>query len=88
MLAPASSDQVTLLNLTAADKKLGELPEYKALLQNFITQEVSSLPRITLLSCSQQVVPTSGHTVTSPGTWTLPPPKPPTTTALASTSIP
>jgi hypothetical protein len=42
VLAPASSDQVTLLNLTAADKKLAELPEYKALLQNFITQEVNS----------------------------------------------
>ena len=40
MLSPASSDQVTLLNLTAADKKLDELPVYKDLLQLFITQEV------------------------------------------------
>jgi len=48
VLAPASSDQVTLLNLTAADKKLAELPEYKALLQNFITQEVSSSPNAPL----------------------------------------
>ena len=40
VLSPASSDQVTLLNLTAADKKLEELPVYKDLLQLFITQEV------------------------------------------------
>ena len=41
MLSPASSDQVTLLNLTVADKKLEELPVYKDLLQLFITQEVA-----------------------------------------------
>ena len=40
MLAKADSDQITLLNLTAADKKLAELSKYKSLLQNFITQEV------------------------------------------------
>ena len=40
VLAAASSDQVTLLNGTAADKKLDGLPEYKELLQTFITQEV------------------------------------------------
>jgi hypothetical protein len=40
VLAPASSDQVTLLATTAADKKLLELPAYKELLQTFITKEV------------------------------------------------
>ncbi|CAL8471167.1 g10709 [Coccomyxa elongata] len=40
VLAPASSDQVTLLETTAADKKLLELPAYKELLQTFITKEV------------------------------------------------
>ena len=40
VLAATSSDQVTLLNSTAADKKLEGLPEYKELLQTFITQEV------------------------------------------------
>ena len=40
VLAPADSDQVTLLNTTAADKKLVELPEYKDLLQTFIVKEV------------------------------------------------
>ncbi|EIE19531.1 putative 26S proteasome regulatory subunit [Coccomyxa subellipsoidea C-169] len=40
ILAPASSDQVTLLATTAADKKLVELPAYKELLQSFITKEV------------------------------------------------
>ena len=40
VLAPADSDQVTLLNTTAADKKLGELPEYKELLQTLIVKEV------------------------------------------------
>ncbi len=39
ILAPASSDQVTLLATTAADKKLVELPAYKELLQSFITKE-------------------------------------------------
>ena len=43
VLAKADSDQITLLNLTAADKKLAELSNYKSLLQNFITQEVSLL---------------------------------------------
>ena len=41
MLAATSSDQVTLLNTTAADKKLEALPAYKELLQTFITQEAS-----------------------------------------------
>lgn len=40
VLAPASSDQVTLLATTAADKKLLELPTHKDLLQTFITKEV------------------------------------------------
>ncbi len=40
VLTPASSDQITLLQTTAADKKLQELPEYKELLQTFITKEV------------------------------------------------
>ncbi len=40
VLAATSSDQVTLLNGTAADKKLDGLPDYKELLQTFITQEV------------------------------------------------
>jgi len=40
VLAATSSDQVTLLNVTAADKKLDGLPEYKELLQTFITKEV------------------------------------------------
>ena len=40
VLAPPDSDQVTLLNTTAADKKLGELPEYKELLQTLIVKEV------------------------------------------------
>lgn len=40
VLASTSSDQVTLLNGTAADKKLDGLPDYKELLQTFITQEV------------------------------------------------
>lgn len=40
VLAATSSDQVTLLNATAADKKLDGLPDYKELLQTFITQEV------------------------------------------------
>ena len=44
VLASADSDQVTLLNTTAADKKLAELPDYKGLLQTFIVKEVPSLP--------------------------------------------
>lgn len=40
VLAPSSSDQITLLNLTAADKRLEQLPAYKELLSSFITQEV------------------------------------------------
>ncbi|CAL5228222.1 g11312 [Coccomyxa viridis] len=41
VLASADSDQVTLLNTTAADKKLVELPDYKELLQTFIVKEVA-----------------------------------------------
>ena len=44
VLASADSDQVTLLNTTAADKKLVELPDYKELLQTFIVKEVPSSP--------------------------------------------
>ncbi|KAK9823540.1 hypothetical protein WJX72_003562 [[Myrmecia] bisecta] len=40
VLASTSSDQITLLTNTAADKKLGELPLYKDLLTTFITKEV------------------------------------------------
>ena len=43
VLAAASSDQVTLLQTTAADKKLDQLPAYKELLQTFITKEVRPL---------------------------------------------
>lgn len=42
VLAATSSDQVTLLNSTAADKKLEALPAYKELLQTFITQEATT----------------------------------------------
>lgn len=48
VLAPASSDQVTLLTTTAADKKLLELPAYKELLQTFITKEVQPCRSFTL----------------------------------------
>ena len=44
VLAKADSDQITLLNLTAADKKLADLATYKNLLQTFSTQEVSTKP--------------------------------------------
>ncbi|KAK9797011.1 hypothetical protein WJX73_004598 [Symbiochloris irregularis] len=40
VLAAASSDQATLLNTTAADKLLDDLPAYKELCKSFITQEV------------------------------------------------
>jgi hypothetical protein len=40
VLASASSDQITLLTLTAADKKLEQLPMHKELLAAFTTQEV------------------------------------------------
>ena len=40
VLAPTSPDQITLLNGTAADRKLTELPLYKELLSNFLTKEV------------------------------------------------
>ena len=51
VLAATSSDQVTLLNSTAADKKLEGLPEYKELLQTFITQEVKSSHPLHELAC-------------------------------------
>lgn len=44
VLAPASSDQITLLNLTAAEKQLADMSEYKELLQLFTTQEVGPSP--------------------------------------------
>lgn len=40
VLAPSSSDQITLLNLTANDKRLDQLPAYKDLLSAFTTKEV------------------------------------------------
>lgn len=44
VLAPNGTEQVTLLNNTASDKKLSDMPEYKALLTTFITNEVSGSP--------------------------------------------
>ena len=41
-LAPSCSDQITLLNTTAADKRLVELPMYRDLLSSFLTKEVCS----------------------------------------------
>jgi len=43
VLAPAGPDQITLLNGTAADRKLAALPLYKELLSNFLTKEVLCL---------------------------------------------
>lgn len=40
VLAPTDSDQVTLLQLTQADKKLSQLPLYKELLTTFSTKEL------------------------------------------------
>ena len=51
VLAAASSDQVTLLQTTAADKKLDQLPAYKELLQTFITKEVG--PSVWLPLCRE-----------------------------------
>lgn len=42
VMAPADSDQVTLLQLTKEDKKLASLPLYKQLLDSFTQQEVRS----------------------------------------------
>ena len=52
VLASTSSEQITLLETTAADKRLEELPLYKELLQTFTTKEVSLLCR-TLIPASQ-----------------------------------
>ena len=38
-LASTGTEQITLLETTAADKKLEQLPLYKELLQTFITKE-------------------------------------------------
>lgn len=58
VLAAASSDQVTLLNTTAADKKLEALPAYKELLQTFITQEVSiHNPTVSMRHVSSLMIP-------------------------------
>ena len=38
--AMSSSDQLTLLNLTIADKKINDIPLHKQLLKTFITKEV------------------------------------------------
>ena len=43
VLAPNGTEQVTLLNNTAGDKKLEDLPEYKNLLNTFVTKEVCKL---------------------------------------------
>ncbi len=42
VLASTGTEQITLLETTAADKKLEQLPQYKELLQTFITKEVHS----------------------------------------------
>ena len=60
VLAPAGPDQVTLLNSTAADRKLAELPLYKELLSNFLTKEVPK--RLELLpSLNRAVMPSIGE---------------------------
>ena len=41
VLAPNGTEQVTLLNNTVEDKKLNDMPEYKQLLNTFITNEAS-----------------------------------------------
>lgn len=43
VLASSSSEQITLLETTAGDKRLRELPLYKELLQTFTTKEVQCL---------------------------------------------
>lgn len=40
VLAPPGSEQATLMNLTAADRRLDDMPLYKDLLTSFLTQEV------------------------------------------------
>ena len=40
VLAPSGTEQVTLLNTTAGEKRLEELPHHRALLQSFLTKEV------------------------------------------------
>mmetsp|Transcript_35851 Transcript_35851/g.101471 ORF Transcript_35851/g.101471 Transcript_35851/m.101471 type:complete len:489 (-) Transcript_35851:103-1569(-) len=40
VLAPHGTEQVTLLHNTAADKKLEDMPQYKELLDTFVTKEV------------------------------------------------
>ena len=49
VLAPNGTEQVTLLNNTAEDKKLNDMPEYKQLLDTFITNEATALPHFPLL---------------------------------------
>lgn len=39
VLAPAGSEQATLLNLTAQDRRLDDLPLHKELLTSFLTKE-------------------------------------------------
>ena len=39
VLAPSGTEQVTLLNTTAGEKRLEELPHHRALLQSFLTKE-------------------------------------------------
>ena len=78
VLAATSSDQVTLLTSTAADKKLDSLPEYKELLQTFITKEVSpgTLTWATLelwLSCKHCDVCISTHAAGTPSVWAVAP---------------
>lgn len=43
VLAPKGVEQATLLATTAADKKLGDLPSYAALLKKFTGKEVGSM---------------------------------------------
>ncbi len=53
VLAPAGSEQITLLNTTAADKRLDQLPLHNDLLQAFLTKEVG-LFRQHLRCCSSR----------------------------------
>ena len=49
VLASSSSEQITLLETTAGDKRLQELPVYKELLRTFTTKEVQCLKRWSFL---------------------------------------
>ncbi len=46
VLAPSGSEQATLLNLTAQDRRLDDLPLHKELLTSFLTKEVPPAPLV------------------------------------------